>query len=67
MSITTFLNDKNIHVIEGYSQQVPEQIEDLLYLSNKPNIKIMEIGFNAGHSAELFLHLLTFQLPIYIT
>lgn len=28
---------------------------DLVNLTNKPNINVMEIGFNAGHSAELFL------------
>lgn len=56
MSITNFLNSKGFYSFEGYSQQVPQQIEDLIYLTNKPNIKnIMEIGFNAGHSADIFL------------
>ena len=42
--------------MEGYCKQVPQQIEDLLNLLNeiKP-LKILEIGFNAGHSSELFL------------
>ena len=42
--------------MEGYCEQVPQQIEDLLNLLNeiKP-LKILEIGFNAGHSSELFL------------
>lgn len=26
----------------------------VINLSNKPNINVMEIGFNAGHSAEVF-------------
>jgi len=56
MSITTFLNDRGFHNFEGYSQQVSKQVEDLVYLINNPNIKnVMEIGFNAGHSAEIFL------------
>ncbi len=55
MSITTFLNNKGFYSFEGYSQQVPQQVEDLITLTNKPNLKMMEIGFNAGHSAEVFL------------
>ena len=55
MSITTFLNNKGFYSFEGYSQQVPQQVEDLINLTNKPNINVMEIGFNAGHSAEIFL------------
>lgn len=56
MSITTFLNSRGLHPVEGYSQQVPQQVEDLIMLTNKSNvISVMEIGFNAGHSAELFL------------
>lgn len=55
MSITNFLNNRGFHHFEGYSQEVPPQVEDLINLTNKPNIKVMEIGFNAGHSAEIFL------------
>jgi len=55
MSITTFLNNKGFHSFEGYSQQNPKQVEDLIILTNSPNINVMEIGFNAGHSAEIFL------------
>ena len=55
MSITSFLNSKGFDSFEGYSQQVPHQVEDLINLTNKPNINVMEIGFNAGHSAEVFL------------
>lgn len=55
MSITNFLNNKGFYSFEGYSQQVLEQVKDLINLSNKPNINVMEIGFNAGHSAEVFL------------
>ena len=55
MSITSFLNNRGFKSAEGYSQQVPEQVKDLINLTNKPNINVMEIGFNAGHSAEVFL------------
>jgi predicted O-methyltransferase YrrM len=55
MKITSFLNRKGFHFFEGYSQQVPQQVTDLISLTSKPNINVMEIGFNAGHSAEIFL------------
>ena len=55
MNITSFLNSRGFHSFDGYSQQVPQQVEDLINLTNKPNINVMEIGFNAGHSAEVFL------------
>jgi predicted O-methyltransferase YrrM len=55
MSITNFLNNRGFHSFEGYSQQVQQQVEDLISLTNKPNLNVMEIGFNAGHSAEVFL------------
>lgn len=52
--LDSYLKLKNLVVTEGYSQQVNQQVQDLMMLSkNKKNI--MEIGFNAGHSAELFL------------
>jgi len=55
MSISTFLNSRNFFKFEGYSQQVQRQVDDLVILTNKPHINVMEIGFNAGHSAEVFL------------
>jgi predicted O-methyltransferase YrrM len=55
MSITSFLNNRGFHQFEGYSLQCSQQVEDLINLTNKPHINIMEIGFNAGHSAEIFL------------
>lgn len=89
----------DLNRIEGYCQQIPQQIEDLKYLvsninhysqlqqyntfilpnnyidnpnnpNNKNKIHIMEIGFNAGHSAEIFLetnkniHLTSFDLGL---
>lgn len=56
MSITHFLNTRGFHSFEGHSQQIQQQVYDLINLTNKPNINVMEIGFNAGHSAEVFLH-----------
>jgi predicted O-methyltransferase YrrM len=55
MSITAYLNSKGFNQFEGYSQQYSQQVNDLISLSNKSNINVMEIGFNAGHSAEIFL------------
>lgn len=54
-TITSFLNDRGFHNFEGYCQLCTPQVNDLIKLTNKPNINVMEIGFNAGHSAELFL------------
>lgn len=55
MSLTQFLNDRGFKTLEGYCQLENKQVDDLIFLTNKPNIDIMEIGFNAGHSAEVFL------------
>jgi predicted O-methyltransferase YrrM len=55
MTLQSFLNLKNANVWEGHCQQVLEQMKDLINLTSKPNIRVMEIGFNAGHSAEVFL------------
>jgi hypothetical protein len=54
-TVTEFLHSSGCDIIEGYCEQIPQQCKDLINLTNTPNIDIMEIGFNAGHSAELFL------------
>lgn len=54
-SLTSYLKENGFSEFEGNSQQIPEQVKDLIALTSKPNIKVMEIGFNAGHSAEVFL------------
>lgn len=55
-NLVDFYKKKNITQFEGYSQQVKEQIIFLKNIVNDESINnIMEIGFNAGHSAELFL------------
>ncbi len=56
LNVTSFLNSRGFYSFEGFSQQVPLQVNDLILLSNKPNMNVMEIGFNAGHSAEIFLY-----------
>ena len=57
---------------EGFSQQIPNQIYDLTLIIDNADIKTaMEIGFNAGHSAEIFLrtnpslHLTSFDLGVH--
>jgi predicted O-methyltransferase YrrM len=56
MSITKFLNSKSFYTFEGYCQLCQPQVNDLINLINNKDIKnAMEIGFNAGHSSEIFL------------
>lgn len=55
MNITEFLNSHGFHTFEGNSQQISKQVEDLIKLSKGSDIHVLEIGFNAGHSAEVFL------------
>jgi predicted O-methyltransferase YrrM len=53
-----FLKEQNVNFqeMQGFSQETPRQIEILKDLVSKHDIKtILEIGFNAGHSSELFL------------
>lgn len=40
----------------GHIAQVPTQVETYLQLARRPEVRIIcEIGFNAGHSAAVFL------------
>jgi len=55
MYLDTFLEKNRFRDFEGYSQQVEGQVADLVTLTATPRINVMEIGFNAGHSAEVFL------------
>ena len=59
-------------IIEGYSQQVPEQEKLLKEFVSKDSVRsVLEIGFNAGHSSEIFLennknvHVVSFDLNEY--
>jgi hypothetical protein len=40
MNITQFLNSSGYYQFEGYSQECPEQVMDLINLTQKPNINI---------------------------
>ena len=62
----------NNYPFEGHSAQVPDQCSKLQELIATPGIGLaMEIGFNAGHSADLFLSankfmkLISFELEGY--
>jgi predicted O-methyltransferase YrrM len=55
MYLTKYLNKRGYKHFEGYCQLEKKQVEDLISLTKKPIINVMEIGFNAGHSAEVFL------------
>ena len=56
INLVDFYKEKNITNFEGYSQEVKGQVEFLRNIVNDESINnVMEIGFNAGHSAELFL------------
>ncbi len=56
MSLNNYLIKNNIMDYEGNCSNVWEQMRDLKYIVSKPDIKtILEIGFNAGHSSDLFL------------
>jgi len=57
MDISEYLKNRGFSELrEGYSKQIEEQVKDLINLVNNEEIKeVMEIGFNGGHSAELFL------------
>ena len=51
-----YLKDNNCYVTEGYTEQVPEQVQILKALVNNDKIiNVLEIGMNAGHSSCLFL------------
>jgi predicted O-methyltransferase YrrM len=58
MQLHPYLVENGFSQFEGSIQQVPEQIDkirDFLVETYRPQ-SILEIGFNAGHSAEVFLY-----------
>jgi predicted O-methyltransferase YrrM len=55
MTLIEYLNMNGKKITEGHIDQIPDQVVDLIKLTSFPNIKIMEIGFNAGNSAEVIL------------
>ena len=56
IKLVDYYNYKNITQFEGYSQQSKGETDFLTNIVNNEAINnVLEIGFNAGHSAELFL------------
>jgi len=59
MSINTYFRSKPWHYpegIEGNCYEVPDQVEALRsFIDSSSVLLALEIGFNAGHSADLFL------------
>lgn len=59
LSLTDYILSKGHYDIEGYSQQIPQQVADLCrildHVDAVDGLRVLEIGFNAGHSAEVFL------------
>ena len=56
MTLDLFLKENNFYITEGYTEQVPEQVQILKDLVNNDKIiNVLEIGMNAGHSSCLFL------------
>jgi len=55
MNLSEYLKKCGCNITEGHCGQVANQRKDLMLLTSGQNINVMEIGFNAGHSAETFL------------
>jgi predicted O-methyltransferase YrrM len=56
MSLNNYLKEKKCNIIEGYSRSCYKETIILQVLASDSKIKnILEIGFNAGHSADTFL------------
>jgi len=57
MTISEYLKSQGIYQLdEGHCQEVTDMVDDIANIvKNNKNIDVMEIGFNAGHSAEIFL------------
>jgi len=54
-SMDDFLRKRGFHYFEGHSSECPEQVADLIKLTASSNLNVMQIGMNAGHSADTFL------------
>lgn len=55
-TLDSYYKDNGISITEGYSKQVEEQVKFLREISSYESINnILEIGFNGGHSSEIFL------------
>ena len=60
-TITDFLKQHGVEqLVEGHCQQVEQQVIDMTNIVTslqKEKIRVLEIGFNGGHSAEMFLQI----------
>jgi len=54
IGLNNFLKGKNLNITEGFTQLNLVQCNEIKRVLNKDQKQIMEIGFNAGHSAEIF-------------
>lgn len=56
MSLDDYLNEKQVVLLEGHSQNWEAQQKTLRRFAMQSSVQtILEIGFNGGHSAEVFL------------
>ena len=56
ISLTEKYIINKVDIEEGYTKQISKQVITLINIINNTNVhNVLEIGFNAGHSAELFL------------
>ena len=56
MSLNQYLKERNCNITEGYSRLCYKETILLQILASDSKVKnILEIGFNAGHSADTFL------------
>lgn len=70
--LNSYLSSKGFgNLPEGHVGGCSPQYLDLIELTKKPIVNVMEIGFNGGHSAELFLknnddiHLTSFDIGVH--
>lgn len=56
MTLNEYLLTKGFNeLFEGCVQDIEQQIKEIIELTKTPNINVMEIGFNAGNSADIML------------
>lgn len=56
MSLNDFLHDFGVKELEGNCNDIPAQKNHIASITMNRNVKkVLEIGFNAGHSAEVIL------------
>ena len=71
-TLTEYMKEHGQAHVEGHMQDYPQQVETVRRLIRENNVKsVMEIGFNAGHSCEVFLssspdiHVTSFDINMY--